>query len=371
LGVGTKFWRIGGQKGYIVGRRQVLHVPALKAPLLSVRQHRRHQGCSFIADNEGCYLTFPTFSIKVDDSVDCLIAYETLNPTTVDLSECDYLQEASQRRESLAVIKTQRFENARSSQQQNSTSANAWKVETRASLCRLNEQAARELEAKDKAEQIKIELAHLEEESKATERQYQMPRPKAPMTTEEKLQLIQSLVDLMQKRGKTDYLLIKEVETKYPHPSPVKSDIDPKDEIDIDPKDEISPPSSPPAYKFPTTTSTPADHPDTLPCDKPPSTSPAVQCFTEQQLHRYFGFRNLKNWLDLEATGQDTIKVTKGTECPLEISDVANIRHSHQNTTPVPRPMNYLQTVHMDIGYGDCVSIGSFHYVLILIDRTT
>ena len=54
LGVGTKFWRIGGQKGYIVGRHQVLHVPALKAPLLSVRQHRHHQGCSFIADNEGC-----------------------------------------------------------------------------------------------------------------------------------------------------------------------------------------------------------------------------------------------------------------------------------------------------------------------------
>jgi hypothetical protein len=199
LGVGTKFWRIGGQKGYIVGRHQVLHVPALKAPLLSVRQHRRHQGCSFIADNEGCYLTFPTFSIKVDDSVDCLIAYETLNPTTVDLSECDYLQEAPQRRESLAVVETQRFENARNSQQQNSTSANAWKVETRASLRRLNEQSARELEAKDKAEQIKIELARLEEESKATERQYQMPRPEAPMTTEEKLQLIQSLVDSMQK----------------------------------------------------------------------------------------------------------------------------------------------------------------------------
>jgi hypothetical protein len=134
LGVGTTFWRIGGKKGYIVGRRQVLHVPALKAPLLSVRQHRRHQGCSFIADNDGCYLTFPTFSIRVDDSVDCLIAYETLNPTNVDPSECDYLQDAPQQRESLAVVETQRFENARRSRQQNTASANAWKVETRSSL---------------------------------------------------------------------------------------------------------------------------------------------------------------------------------------------------------------------------------------------
>jgi hypothetical protein len=34
----------------------------------------------------------------------------------------------------------------------------------------------------------------------------------------------------------------------------------------------------------------------------------------DQQLHRYFGFRNLKNWMDLETTGQDTIKIVKGNE---------------------------------------------------------
>jgi hypothetical protein len=96
-----------------------------------------------------------------------------------------------------------------------------------------------------------------------------------------------------------------------------------------------------------------------------------LQRLTEQQLHRYFGFRNLKNWLDLETTGQATVKVIKGTERPLEIGDVANIRHSRRNTVPVPRPEGYLETVHMDIGYGDCVSIGGFRYVLLLVDRTT
>jgi hypothetical protein len=116
---------------------------------------------------------------------------------------------------------------------------------------------------------------------------------------------------------------------------------------------------------------TPADHPDSLPCDKPPSASPSVQRFSEQQLHRYFGFRNLKNWLDIETTGQDTVKVTKGNERPMELGDVANIRYSRCNTTPIPRPDEYLRTVHMDIGYGDCVSIGGFRYVLLLVDRTT
>jgi hypothetical protein len=58
--------------------------------------------------------------------------------------------------------------------------------------------------------------------------------------------------------------------------------------------------------------STLVDHPNTLPCDKAPSESPAVQHFTEQQLHCHFGFHNLKNWMDLQQTGQDTIKIVKG-----------------------------------------------------------
>jgi hypothetical protein len=77
LGIGIQFMKIDGR---IIGRRQVLHVPALKAPLISVRQHRRRQGCPFIADNAGCYLTFPMFSITVDDSTDCLVAYDIIAP---------------------------------------------------------------------------------------------------------------------------------------------------------------------------------------------------------------------------------------------------------------------------------------------------
>ncbi len=32
---------------------------------------------------------------------------------------------------------------------------------------------------------------------------------------------------------------------------------------------------------------------------------------------------------------------------------------------------HYLDAVHMDIAFGDCVSIGGFRYALILVDRTT
>jgi len=42
---------------------KVLHVPALRKMLYSIRQHRRSPGCSFHADNDGIRLDFPTFSI--------------------------------------------------------------------------------------------------------------------------------------------------------------------------------------------------------------------------------------------------------------------------------------------------------------------
>jgi hypothetical protein len=108
-------------------------------------------------------------------------------------------------------------------------------------------------------------------------------------------------------------------------------------------------------------TTTPSDWcPDSLPCDKPPSASPNVQRFSDQQLHLYFGFQNLKNWLDLKTKGQETIKVTKGNKLPMELGDVANIWYSCRNTKPIPCPNQYLSMVNMDTGYGDCVSIGGF-----------
>jgi hypothetical protein len=49
--------------------RNILHVPALDMPLLSCCVHcRRGQGCSFVADTKGCFLTFPTFFLKIEDT---------------------------------------------------------------------------------------------------------------------------------------------------------------------------------------------------------------------------------------------------------------------------------------------------------------
>jgi hypothetical protein len=70
-GRGTVFLQLGNKA---VKLANVLHVPDLEMTLLSVRSHRRRgQGCSFVADESGCFLTFPKFVLEIDDTEDCVL----------------------------------------------------------------------------------------------------------------------------------------------------------------------------------------------------------------------------------------------------------------------------------------------------------
>lgn len=72
----------------------VLHVPDLEMTLLSVRSHRRRgQGCSFIADESGCFLTFPHFVLDIDDSDDCVIPCSAANHQAIP----DYCESSHRR----------------------------------------------------------------------------------------------------------------------------------------------------------------------------------------------------------------------------------------------------------------------------------
>jgi len=65
LGIGATSFLLNNKRIIL---HDVLHVPQLRSPLLSVRCFRRLMGCSFLADNSGSFLTFPTFVLPVDDS---------------------------------------------------------------------------------------------------------------------------------------------------------------------------------------------------------------------------------------------------------------------------------------------------------------
>jgi hypothetical protein len=53
------------------------------------------------------------------------------------------------------------------------------------------------------------------------------------------------------------------------------------------------------------------------------------------------------------------------------VSLYATIPKAKQGGTLDRSKYCYLNAIHMDIAFGDCVSIGGFQYALILVDRTT
>jgi hypothetical protein len=238
------------------------------------------------------------------------------------------LQNEADQIETLVLTETRQLEEKRKLrspiQQINNTKHGvAWKVETRASLCRQQEQTTQEVASLEQIMKTRLEISRLEQEAKVLKEKLRSAHPETPLTDKEKQDIIKSLIQSFKNNNNSiDYKLIQDIEKRFP---PCRLN---EDEKTPTPNDNVCPSfgvcSVPSKSNSPTTT-TPVDRPDALPCDKPPSASPNMQRFSEQQLHRYLGFRNIKNWLDLETIGKDTIKVTKGTDRPLELGDVANI----------------------------------------------
>jgi hypothetical protein len=78
-GIGTLRCQIDGHEVLI---RKVYHVPLLNSPLFSICTHRRRgAGCSLVADDSGCWLTFASFIMKIDNSDDFLLPIAPSDPT--------------------------------------------------------------------------------------------------------------------------------------------------------------------------------------------------------------------------------------------------------------------------------------------------
>jgi ubiquinone/menaquinone biosynthesis C-methylase UbiE len=90
VGIGDIAVSLGGKNIVI---RNVYHVPSLRAPLYSLRAHRRLSGCGFMGDNDCFQICFPTFSLTVNDDIDSYIEYLPLGKKIMG-SE-DYIQPRS------------------------------------------------------------------------------------------------------------------------------------------------------------------------------------------------------------------------------------------------------------------------------------
>eukprot|EP00956_Cyclotella_meneghiniana_P031975 scaffold85846_cov40-Cyclotella_meneghiniana.AAC.3 len=87
------------------------------------------------------------------------------------------------------------------------------------------------------------------------------------------------------------------------------------------------------------------------------------------KLHKIFGCRKLRNQSHLIASSLNA-SLLAGGELPSTIGDFTTINMPNRGK-PLKKRRKFLDKVHMDIVYGDCVALGGYRYALILVDLAT
>jgi len=89
-----------------------------------------------------------------------------------------------------------------------------------------------------------------------------------------------------------------------------------------------------------------------------------------EEIHCIMGcrkFRNYKHNLTVSRDGE----WVNGGEFPMSLGSYATILKAQWGTSLDCTSYRFLDAVHMDIAFGDCVSVGTFRFALILVDRAT
>ena len=88
-------------------------------------------------------------------------------------------------------------------------------------------------------------------------------------------------------------------------------------------------------------------------------------------LHKYFGFRTLKDLKPFQSVCQNNLTFVNDGEIPYEHGDFSTIQRHKHNTTAVRRPTHFFDVAHMDIAYGNTVAPGGIKFMLVIVDRKT
>jgi hypothetical protein len=91
---------------------------------------------------------------------------------------------------------------------------------------------------------------------------------------------------------------------------------------------------------------------------------------TSEELHRALGCRCFRNYKHILQTSLDS-KWIDGGEFSLALGSYATIPKAKQGGNIDQTKSYFLDVVHVDIAFEDCVLVGFFCYALILVDRAT
>jgi hypothetical protein len=109
--------------------------------------------------------------------------------------------------------------------------------------------------------------------------------------------------------------------------------------------------------------------PSIRPCDTANNSNTKTHWLAEE-IHRIMGCHKFWNYKHILQVSRDG-KWVDGGEFPPSLGSFATIPKSHRSG-PLDRTKDkYLDVVHMDFAFGDCLSVGGFCYALILVDCAT
>ena len=112
----------------------------------------------------------------------------------------------------------------------------------------------------------------------------------------------------------------------------------------------------------------PANLPDVRPANTPAPCENRTD-FDSLKLHRIFGCRRFRNYKHLAAASSNAKLIHTG-ELPPTLGSHATITNPPAGKS-IKKHRRYLDKVHMDIIYGDCVALGGYRYGLLLVDVAT
>ena len=318
-GHGTAIISLNGRKILI---RDCLHVPDLRNPLYSLRAHQRQRGCGFIGMfGLGMHVFFPTFILEVDTATDCHLQYEPIGRDTL-LSSLDYIQPKS-------VLTKSAPPHAATTQLVH---------------------APVPIEPDDDLDCPPTFASHYPKRPPSPQ------HPPLDMSLLPPSSFTQSLKDLDRDE------LIRRLYTMASHhdqipPTPPNGTSTAPLEC-MSHEDIISTlhhqGTSPPAIR---------------PCDTP-NASDTKYHFTAEELHRLTGCRRFRNYRHLIHTSKDGHFLDNG-EFPVSLGAYTTIPKAPRGKLIDRLPSKYLDVVHIDIAFGDCMSVGGFKYALIFVDRAT
>ena len=105
------------------------------------------------------------------------------------------------------------------------------------------------------------------------------------------------------------------------------------------------------------------------PCDRANGSDTKTH-WTAEELHRALGCRRFRNYKHILQTSLDGQWIDGG-EFPLALGSYATIPKARCGGAIDHAHSCFLDIVHLDIAFGDCVSVGGFRYALILVDHAT